>query len=119
MRIKRGPRRARRRKEILEQAKGYYGKKSTSHKMAKEAVEKGLKYAYRDRRHKKRELRNLWTLRIGAASRALGMSYSKMMGGLKLAGVTLDRKALADLAVNDSAAFALVVKSAEGALAKA
>lgn len=117
MRIKRGPRRARRRKEILEQAKGYYGKKSKAHKMAKEQVEKGLKYAYRDRRALKRSMRELWTLRIGAASRALGMSYSKLIGGLKAAGVTLDRKSLAELAMNDSAAFAKVVSTAQAALA--
>ena len=117
MRIKRGPRRARRRKEILEQAKGYYGKKSKAHKMAKEQVEKGLKYAYRDRRALKRSMRELWTLRIGAASRALGMSYSKLIGGLKRAGVTLDRKSLAELAMNDGPAFAKVVSTAQAALA--
>ncbi len=118
MRVKRGPRRARRRKEILQQAKGYYGKKSKAHKMAKEQVEKGLKYAYRDRRAVKRSMRELWTVRIGAAARANGISYSKLMGGLKAAGVTLDRKSLADLAMNDAAAFTKVVASAQKALAK-
>jgi large subunit ribosomal protein L20 len=118
MRVKRGPRRARRRKEILEQAKGYFGKKSTSHKMAKEAVEKGLVYAYRDRRHKKREMRSLWTTRINAAARTHGLSYSKLMGGIKLAGIAIDRKILADLAMNDNAAFGKVVEAARKFLPK-
>jgi large subunit ribosomal protein L20 len=113
MRVKRGPRRARRRKEILEQAKGYFGKKSTSHKMAKESVEKGLVYAYRDRRAKKREMRSLWTARINAAARANGLSYSRLMGGIKLSGIVMDRKVLADMAMNDAGSFTKVVEAAK------
>lgn len=115
-RVRRGPKRARRRKKILKQAKGYFGAKSKAHRVAKVAVEKSLTYAYRDRRQRKRQLRSLWILRINAAARANGLSYNKFMHGLKLAECGLDRKMLADLAVRDAAAFSELVKLAQKAL---
>lgn len=104
-RVKRGPKRKNRRKKILSLAKGYYGLKSKGHRIAKEQVEKGLDYAFRDRRARKREFRGIWIVRINAAARAHGLSYSRLMAGLKAAGVGVDRKMLAALAVNDAAGF--------------
>ena len=101
-----------RRKKMLKQAKGYFGNKSRLYKYAKEAVAHALQYAYRDRRAKKRSWRRLWIVRINAACRENGMNYSRFQEGLKAAEIILDRKILADLAVNDATAFAgLVVKA--------
>ena len=116
-RVKRGTKRRARRDKVLKLASGYYGAKSTLHRYAKEAVEKALLYAYRDRRARKRDFRRLWILRINAAARLNGLSYSALMAGLKGAGVGLDRKSLADLAVSDPAAFAEVARKAQSALA--
>ncbi len=116
-RVKRGSRRARRRKKILKQAKGYYGVKSKGHRIAKQAVDRALAYSYRDRRQKKRQFRSLWIVRINAAARLNGLSYSRFMSGLRLAGVELNRKMLADLAVRDAEGFAAVASAARGALA--
>ena len=118
-RVKRGKRRAQRRKKILKQAKGYYGAKSKAHRVAKLAVEKSLSYAYRDRRQKKREFRRLWILRINAAARLNGLSYSRFIAGLKAAGCELNRKMLADLAVRDEKAFAELAGVAKQALESA
>lgn len=104
-RVKGGFIRTRRRKKILKLAKGYFGSKHRLFKTAKEQVMKSLLYAYRDRRQKKRDFRKLWIVRINAAARQNGLSYSKLMHGLKLAGVEVNRKMLADLAVNDINAF--------------
>lgn len=104
-------------KKILKIAKGYYGSHSKQTKQAKEAVIRGLKYAYRDRRQKKRMMRRLWTLRINAACRPLGISYSKFINGLKKANVLIDRKALSNLAIDDYKAFEAVVEVAKKALA--
>jgi len=104
-RVKGGFVRTRRRKRILKLAKGYFGSKHRLFKTAKEQVMKSLLYAYRDRRQRKRDFRKLWIARINAAARQNGLSYSKFMYGLKLAGVEVNRKMLADLAVNDAGAF--------------
>jgi large subunit ribosomal protein L20 len=102
-------------KAVLEQAKGYYGNKSRSFKAANEQVMHSLQYAYRDRRARKGEFRKLWIQRINAACRENGTTYSRFVNGLRAAGVEVDRKVLADLAVTDSAAFAALVRTAEGA----
>jgi large subunit ribosomal protein L20 len=115
-RVKRGPKRAQKRKKILKRAKGFFGTKSKAHRMAKLAVEKSLGYAYRDRRQRKRELRRLWIVRINAAARLHGLSYSRFISGLKVAGCELDRKMLADLAVRDERAFAELAALAKNAL---
>jgi large subunit ribosomal protein L20 len=104
-RAKGGFKTRRRRKKILEMAKGYYGAKSRLYRIATEAVDKAMQYAYRDRRNKKREFRSLWIIRINAALRAMGMTYSQFMAGLKKANIALNRKTLADMAYNDPAAF--------------
>ncbi len=104
-RVKGGFVRARRRNRILKLAKGYFGSKHRLFKTAKEQVNKSLMYAYRDRRNKKRDFRRLWIVRINAAARINGLSYSKFMHGLRLAGVEVNRKILAELAVNDIASF--------------
>ena len=105
-RVKRSVAARKKRRKVLEQAKGYYGRKSTHYRYAKEQVEHSLVYAYRDRRNKKRTLRSLWIVRINAAARANDLSYNQFMNGLRKAGIELDRKSLADLAVADPAAFA-------------
>jgi len=115
-RVKRGPKRKDRRKKILSLASGYYGMKSKSHRIAKQAVDKALSYAYRDRRQKKRQLRALWIVRINAAAREHGLSYSRLIAGLKAAGSDLDRKVLADIAVRDPQAFAGLAAAAKSAL---
>lgn len=115
-RVKRGSRRARRRKKILKQAKGYYGVKSKGHRIAKQAVDRSLAFSYRDRRQRKRQFRSLWIVRINAAARLNGLSYSRLMSGLKLAGIELNRKMLADLAVRDAEGFTAVATAARGAL---
>jgi large subunit ribosomal protein L20 len=104
-RVKRGVTARRRHKRVLNEAKGYYGARSRLIKVAREAVEKGWKYAYRDRKQRKREFRVLWIARINAAAREHGLSYSRFMHGLKQAGVEMDRKVLAELAVTDPQAF--------------
>ena len=115
-RIKDGVTAHRRHKHILKLAKGYRGSKSKLFKKANETVMKALYYARRDRRAKKREFRQLWIARINAATRANGLSYSRFICGLTKAGIELDRKVLADLAVNDAAAFAKLVETAKAAL---
>ncbi len=104
-RVKRGVAARKRRNRVLREAKGYYGGRNNLIKTAREAVEKGWKYAYRDRKQRKRQFRALWIVRINAAAREHGLSYSRLMYGLKQAGVEVDRKVLAQLAVNDPAAF--------------
>ena len=116
-RVKRGVQARRRHKKILEQAKGYYGARSRSYRVAKQAVIKAAQYAYRDRRARKRDFRSLWIVRINAQARAEGMTYSQLIAGLKKAGIALDRKVLADLAVHDKAAFGALVARARQALA--
>jgi large subunit ribosomal protein L20 len=114
-RVKRSVAARKKRRKVLEQAKGYYGRKSTHYRYAKEQVEHTLVYAYRDRRNKKRTFRSLWIIRINAAARANGLSYNQLMNGLRRAGIELDRKSLADLAVAEPAAFAVVAKQAKAA----
>lgn len=115
-RVRRGSRRAQRRKKILKQAKGYYGTKSRAHRIAKQAVDRSLKFAYRDRRQKKRNFRSLWIVRINAGARLNGLSYNRLIEGLKKADSEINRKMLADLAVKDPKAFADLVEVAKGAL---
>ena len=117
-RVKGGTVTRRRRNRVLKLAKGDYGAKSKLFKTAKQAVMKSYMYAYRDRRQKKRDFRKLWIARINAAARLNGLSYSKLMHGLKLAGIEMNRKMLADLAVNDAAAFTVLADKAKEALAK-
>ena len=116
-RVKRAVNAKKKRRTVLNRAKGYYGQASRSYKYAKEQVQHSLQYQYRDRRNKKREIRSLWITRINAAARMNGMSYSVFMNGLNKAGVVLDRKVLADMAVSDPAAFAKLVEVAKKALA--
>ncbi len=115
-RVKRGFKARRRRKKVLKLARGYWGARHRCFKQAKETVEKGLCYAFRDRRQKKRLYRRLWIARINAACRLNGLSYSKFMGGLKKAGVDLNRKMLADLAVTDPKAFTAIAEKAKSVL---
>ena len=116
MRIKRAVNAVKKRRKILKLAKGYFGNKSKSYRIAREAVMKSLNYAYIGRRRRKRDFRRLWIARINAAARINGMSYSKLMHGLKVAGINLNRKVLADLAVNDAPAFTALVEKAKAAL---
>lgn len=115
-RVKRGVTTHARHKKVLKLAKGYRGRNSTNFRIAIEKVEKGLQYAYRDRRNKKRDFRGLWIQRINAATREHGLPYSRFMDGLKKAGVELDRKVLADLAVREPEAFGKLVDQAKAAL---
>jgi len=115
-RVKTGTTRRARHKKILKLAKGFYSGRRKHFRKAKEAVEHAMQYAYRDRRQKKRDFRKLWIVRINAACRLNGMSYSRFMNGLKKAGITLDRKILADMAMNDATSFTTVVESAKKAL---
>lgn len=117
-RVKGGVVSRKRRKRVLKLAKGYFGSKHTLYKTANEQVMKSLQYAYRDRRQKKRDFRKLWITRINAAARMNGLSYSKLMHGLKLAGIEVNRKMLADLAVSDAAAFATLANTAKEAMKK-
>ena len=112
-RVKRAVTAKKKRRTVLTKAKGYYGNKSRSYRAAKEQVQHSLQYAYRDRRNKKREIRRLWITRINAAARLNDISYSQFMNGLKKAGVTLDRKVLSDMAINDPAAFAQLAELAK------
>ena len=115
-RVKRGVIARRRHKKILKQAKGYYGARSRVFRVAKQAVIKAGQYAYRDCRQRKRQFRQLWIARINAGARQNGLSYSKFINGLKKAMVEIDRKVLADLAVNEKAAFAALVEKAKSSL---
>lgn len=115
-RVKRAVSAHKKRRTVLNHAKGYYGAKSRSYRAAKEQVQHSLQYQYRDRRNKKREVRRLWITRINAAARINGLSYSVFMNGLKKAGVELDRKVLSDMAINDPEAFASLVEVAKKAL---
>jgi len=115
-RVKRGVQARARHKKVLKAAKGYYGARSRTFKVAKQAVIKAGQYAYRDRRQRKRQFRALWIVRINAAAREHGLSYSRFMHGLDEAGVVVDRKVLADLAVNDQAAFAALAEQAKASL---
>jgi large subunit ribosomal protein L20 len=112
-RVKRGNKRRQKRKKILQRAKGYYLAKSKLYKSAKEQVERSGTFAYRDRRQRKRQFRRLWIMRIGAAAREHGLSYNRFISGLKVAGVELDRKSLADLAVREPEAFGALVETAK------
>ena len=116
-RVKRGVVAHRRHKKVLKQAKGYYGARSRIFRVAKQAVTKAGQYAYRDRRQRKRQFRALWITRINAQSRANGLSYSRLINGLKKAEIGLDRRVLADLAVHDKSAFSAIVEQAKAALA--
>lgn len=115
-RVKRAVSAHKKRRTVLNRAKGYYGAKSRSYRAAKEQVQHSLQYQYRDRRNKKREVRRLWITRINAAARINGLSYSVFMNGLKKASVELDRKVLSDMAINDPEAFASLVEVAKKAL---
>jgi large subunit ribosomal protein L20 len=115
-RVKRGTKRRAKRKKILDRASGYFLTKSKLYRAAKEAVERGLKFAYSGRKQRKRQFRSLWIVRIGAAAKLHGLSYSQFIHGLKNAGVELDRKILADLAVNDPEGFKTLAGQAKGAL---
>jgi large subunit ribosomal protein L20 len=115
-RVKRSTKRSDRRKKILKRASGYFLTKSKLYQAAQEAVERGLKFAYIGRKQKKRQFRSLWIVRINAACKLNGMSYSTFISGLRKAGIALDRKVLADIAANDAAGFAALVVSAKDAL---
>ena len=115
-RVKGGTVTRKRRKKVLKLAKGYFGSKHTLYKVANQQVMKSLMYAYRDRRQKKRDFRKLWITRINAAARMNGLSYSRLMHGLKVAGIEVNRKMLADLAVSDEKAFAEVATVAKNNL---
>ncbi|MGA2327128.1 MAG: 50S ribosomal protein L20 [Bryobacteraceae bacterium] len=116
-RVKRGPKRKNYRQKTLKAASGYFLTKSKLNRSAQEAVEKALRYAYVGRRQKKRDFRALWIVRIGAACRQAGVSYSKFIAGLKKAGIDLNRKVLAQIAASDETAFRLLVEKAKAALA--
>jgi large subunit ribosomal protein L20 len=118
-RVKRSVHARKKRRKVLAQAKGYWGLKKTSYRYAKEQVEHSLTYAYRDRRNRKRTIRSLWIVRINAAARQNGLSYNRLMAGVHKAGIELDRKSLADLAVSDPQAFAAVAEQAKAALEQA
>lgn len=117
MRIKRGVNAVKKRRKIFKLSKGYFGSKSKSYRIAREAVMKSLMYSYIGRKNRKRDFRQLWIARINAAARQNGLSYSKFMHGLKVAGIDLNRKVLADIAVNDAAAFAALAEKAKAAIA--
>ncbi|MBR6750747.1 MAG: 50S ribosomal protein L20 [Clostridia bacterium] len=118
MRIKRAVNAVKKRRKIMQRAKGYFGAKSKLYRVARQAVMKSMQYAYVGRRLKKRDFRQLWIARINAAARMNDISYSRLMHGLKVAGIDLNRKVLADLAVNDAAAFTALCEQAKAALAK-
>jgi large subunit ribosomal protein L20 len=115
-RVKRGTKRNDRRKKILKRASGYFLTKSKLYQAAQEAVERGLKFAYTGRKQKKRQFRSLWIVRIGAAAKLNGISYSQLIHGLKLAGIELDRKVLAELAIHDAAGFTALTDKAKSVL---
>src|SRR5262249_62081565 len=115
-RVKRAVHARKKRAKVLEQAKGYYGRKKSSYRFAKEQLDHSLAYAYRDRKARKRTFRRLWIMRINAAARQNGLSYNQFVSGCKHAGIELDRKVLSDLAVSDPAAFGVIAKQAKAAL---
>jgi len=115
-RVKRGVTAKARHKKVLDQAKGYYGARRSVYRVAKQAVIKAAQYAYRDRKNRKREFRRLWIVRINAAARLNGLSYSRLIAGLEKASIEIDRKVLADLAVFDQVAFAAIAEQAKKAL---
>ncbi len=115
-RVKRGPKRAQSRKKVLKAAKGFFGARSKAHRVAMEAVDRANQFAYRDRRQRKRQFRSLWIVRINAACRLHGLSYNRLIDGLNKAGVEIDRKMLADLAVHDAEAFGRIAVTAREAL---
>ncbi|HHJ13812.1 MAG TPA: 50S ribosomal protein L20 [Gammaproteobacteria bacterium] len=115
-RVKRGVQARARHKKVLDKAKGYYGARRKVYRVAKQAVIKAGQYAYRDRRQRKRQFRALWIARINAAARLNGLSYSRFINGLSRAGIEVDRKVLADLAVHDAAAFAALAEKAKASL---
>jgi large subunit ribosomal protein L20 len=117
-RVKRAVHGQKKRRKVLGQAKGYWGRKNSHYRYAKEQVERSLVYAYRDRKAKKRTFRQLWITRINAAARLNGLSYNQFINGCGKAGIELDRKVLADLAVSDPAAFAAIAERAKAALAE-
>ena len=117
-RVKRGVTTKAKHKRILDQAKGYYGRRKNTIRIARQAVEKAGQYAYRDRKVKKRSFRGLWIQRINAGVRAEGLTYSQFMHGLKLAGIELDRKVLADIAMHEGEAFSAIIAQAKSALEK-
>ena len=116
-RVKRGVQAKARHKKVLKEAKGYYGARRKVYRVAKQAVTKAGQYSYRDRRQRKRQFRQLWIVRINAAARDFGMSYSRFIDGLNKASIELDRRVLADMAVNDPAGFEAVALAAKAALA--
>ena len=116
-RVKRGVTARARHKKVLAQAKGYRGRRKNVYRVATQAVTRAAQYAYRDRRQRKRQFRSLWIVRINAAARQCGLSYSRLMSGLRKASIQVDRKVLADLAVRDQAAFAALAEQAKSALA--
>ena len=116
-RVKRGTVRRAKRKKLLKRAKGFYATKSKLYQAAQEAVDKALNYAYSGRRRKKRDYRRIWVVRINAAARTKGLTYGQFMNGLKVAGIGLDRRSLADLAVNNPTAFADLASQAQGSVA--
>jgi large subunit ribosomal protein L20 len=116
-RVKRGVTARARHKKVLNEAKGYYGARRKVYRVAKQAVIKAGQYSYRDRRNRKREFRSLWIVRINAAAREFGLSYSRFMDGLNKAEIEIDRKVLADLAVHDRAAFGALAEKAKASLA--
>ena len=118
-RVKRGVTSHKRHKKIVDMAAGYRGRSSTNYRIALEKVEKGLQYAYRDRRNRKRDFRGLWIQRINAAAREHGMTYSQLMNGIKQAGIEVDRKVLSDLAITEPGSFKALVEKAQAALGKA
>jgi len=118
-RVKRSTHARKKRRKVLDQAKGYWGLKNTSYRYAKEQVEHSLTYAYRDRKNRKRTFRRLWIMRINAGARANGLSYNQLIAGLKAANVELDRKVLAELAVSDPQAFGALARQAKSALERA
>jgi len=118
-RVKRGVTAHAKHKKVLKQAKGYYGRRKNTIRVAKQAVEKANQYAYRDRKVKKRTFRGLWIQRINAAVRPLGLTYARLIDGLSKAGIEVDRKVLADLAMHEPAAFAAIVDQARAALPEA
>jgi len=115
-RVKRGVTSHAKHKKVLDQAKGYYGRRKNTIRIAKQAVEKANQYAYRDRKNRKRNFRALWIQRINAAARGLGLTYGRLIDGLNRAGIEVDRKVLSDLAIHEPAAFAALAEQAKGAL---
>ena len=115
-RVKRAVHARKKRAKVLDQAKGYYGRKKSSYRFAKEQIDHSLAHAYRDRKARKRTFRSLWIVRINAAARANGLSYNRFMAGVRKAGIELDRKSLAEIAVSDPQAFAVVAEQAKAAL---